>query len=216
MDDAFQHRYVKPGINILLTTFSRPYFNDYLIPVGLLRERLKGAERADLIIVTKCPKSLSPIEVDKYMTAIHPHKYQKVFFTYESYTSLQRVNSGKNELLAVLKQKKVVLITGIANAASILEFVKNQSQLIKHYHYPDHHGFSEKELDAMLDFSAKYDQKDLIFLTTEKDVERLRVLNNFGKFADSHSYTLPLSIKFYEDQEEAFLNRIINYVESNK
>lgn len=165
LDDAYQHRKVKPGFLILLTAFNNLYVDDWYLPTGNLRDSKKEASRAHVIIVTKCPKDISEAKQKKIIEKIKPKKRQKVLFSYLDYDSELK---GLNENLSLedLKTKKVTLVTGIANPEPLLLYLKERGITVEHLKYRDHHFFSENEL-------AIFNKKECI-LTTEKDYVRLK------------------------------------------
>lgn len=215
LDDVMQHRAVNPGMKIMLTTFSNPFFEDFVLPMGRLREARSGAKRADLIVVTKCPANLRISQMESLEKLINPKANQTVFFSTELYKNIAHIQDSEKKTLDFLNEKNVILLTGLASAKSVVEFVKSKSNLLKHFEFPDHHTFTEKELSAIITFvNSKNDGKTLV-LTTEKDAQRLRMLADFEKFAALPVYVLPLSIEFLGDSEQAFKNRIVDYVKSN-
>jgi len=215
LDDVMQHRAVNPGLKIMLTTFSNPFFEDFVLPAGRLREARSGAKRADIIVVTKCPAHLSASQMHTFEMLINPKADQTVFFSTELYKNIAHIQDSEKKPLDFLNGKNVILLTGLASAKSIVEFVKSRSNLLNHFEFADHHAFTEKELLSVINFvNAKNDEKTLV-LTTEKDAQRLRMLADFEKFAALPVYVLPLSIEFLGDSEQAFKNRIVDYVKSN-
>lgn len=162
LDDAFQHRYVKASRYVLLTTFDTPYFNDYLLPTGNLREARKGAARASDIVITKCPLDLNNELISTYVNAIKPKSYQKVYFSTICYE--KKVTNLKETIDLSNLPEQITVVTGIANASSFISFLSGYSN-IKHLEYPDHHRFTDKEIGLIKEAS--------ILITTEKDFVRL-------------------------------------------
>lgn len=163
LDDAFQHRKVKAGLNILLTTYSNVFTNDFLLPAGNLRESSSGAKRAQIIIVTKCPIDLSENEKIKIIKDINPKLYQSVFFSSIKYSdSLKSIETTKN----INDLSEFTLVTGIANATPLVYYLKGKNLNFEHLNYKDHHEFTEQDF-------AKFNTKNLI-VTTEKDFMRLQ------------------------------------------
>ena len=164
LDDAFQHRKVKAGFNILLTSYDNIYINDIVLPTGNLREPKSGAKRADVIIVTKCPNSISDAEKNKIIRSLKPLQHQHVFFSSIIYS-----NTIKNDVeeisLDKLKGKKFTLVTGIANAKPLVEYLNSEDLTFDHLNFKDHHDFSENDIKL-------FKSKELI-ITTEKDFMRL-------------------------------------------
>lgn len=172
LDDAFQHRKVKATSYILLTKYNDLYTNDFILPTGNLRESRRGANRADCIIVTKCPLHLSFEERECIVKKINPKNYQKVFFTTINYDT--ELKGGEKLLINDLQNKEVVLVTGIANPNPLLQYLSDKSIKFTHLKYPDHHHFSASELTDIQNTFDKINTNDKIILTTEKDYVRLK------------------------------------------
>lgn len=196
LDDAFQHRKVKAGLYVLLTSYDNLYVNDTMLPTGNLREYKSGAKRAQIIIVTKCPK-LSAKEKLKIKEQLKPKPYQKVFFSEIKYSSLV---FGKKEIsLSSFKNSSFVLVTGIANPKPLVSYLKkNQKMDFEHLQYPDHHNFTNKDIQHIK-------TKGKTVITTEKDYVRLH--NKIEEL-----YYIEIEIDFLENKEE-FNQIILNYVE---
>lgn len=165
LDDAFQHRKVKPGFNILLTAFDSLYVEDWYLPTGNLRDSKREARRADVIIVTKCPVELSEAERNEIRIKLNPSRQQKVLFSFLSYNKNLKGNGVFNSLDA-LRNQHITLVTGIANPIPLLTFLRNEGLSFDHYEFRDHHFFTEKEI-LML-------REKKCILTTEKDYVRLK------------------------------------------
>ena len=159
LDDAFQHRKVKPGLSILLTVYEHLYIDDWYLPTGNLRDSKQEANRANMIIVTKCPKGLSALESHEIIRKINPQVHQKVLFSYLSYNK-ELKGSGEYKLLESLKNKKVTLVTGIANPDPLVSFLQEENISFDHMKFNDHHFFTKKEV-------AVLSEKECV-LTTEK------------------------------------------------
>ncbi len=163
LDDAFQHRRVKADINILLTTHSKPFYNDYVLPVGRLRESRKGKNRADIIVVTKSPDLLTLEEKASIKEQIRPNKNQEVLFSTIKYA--EKIFSQKQSL-DFNGFDDFLLITGIANPNPLLQYLEKHGKTFEHMNFPDHHQFTSKELNNFQNLSKP-------ILTTEKDFTRL-------------------------------------------
>ncbi len=171
LDDAFQHRRVKASFYILLTKFNDLYTDDFLLPTGNLRESRRGSNRANVIVVTKCPENMSEEEQEKLVKKIKPNSKQHVFFSSILYSP--QINGFKQLQLNELKGYKILLITGIANPGSLLNFFKKNKYDFEHIKYPDHHNFTEKEIATIKARFQGIKDSDKILLTTEKDYMRL-------------------------------------------
>ena len=165
LDDAFQHRSVKAGFHILLTSFDDLYTDDILLPTGNLREPRQGAERADVIVVTKCPEDVSEETKQEIKRKINPLRHQEVFFGSIAYANSIR-NKEIHIDLETLKSQPFTLVTGIANPKPLVAYLRTLGLQFEHLKFKDHHEFNESELKILK-------QKHLI-VTTEKDMMRLR------------------------------------------
>ncbi|WP_281540880.1 tetraacyldisaccharide 4'-kinase [Maribacter aestuarii] len=164
LDDAFQHRWVKAGLNILLTSYDNLYVDDWFLPTGNLRDAKKEANRAQLIIVTKCPEDLSKSSANKIIKKINPVENQLVLFTKLEY---DKGLKGQSEVLDInqLRNTQFTLITGIANPEPLVTHLKSKGLKFEHLPFKDHHFFTEKEIENL--------KKKRLILTTEKDYVRL-------------------------------------------
>ncbi|MEN8124096.1 MAG: tetraacyldisaccharide 4'-kinase [Bacteroidota bacterium] len=207
LDDAFQHRKVNAGLNILLTTHEKLYIDDIVLPAGDLREKKSGAARADIIIVTKCNKQLSEEEQFKTSQKLNPELNQTVFFSKIVYED--SVKSKSDEIkIDELFNFDVLLVTGIAKTQPLIDFLNNKKIRFKHLKYPDHHNFTINEIGKIENEFLKISNKKKIILTTEKDfVRTFEEVNN-------KVYYLPIITKFISNEND-FNKLIINYVQQN-
>ena len=216
LDDAFQHRYVKPGINILLVDYHRLIIYDKLLPAGRLREPQSGKDRADIVIITKCPKDLKPMEFRVLTKAMNLYPYQSLYFTtieYESLTPLFAKEKSTIEKEA-LEDKHVMLITGIASPKQIIIDLKPHVKEMTTLAFSDHHQFKSKDIMKINEtFNAIKGEK--IIVTTEKDATRLEQLDGLSEEVKQNLYVLPIKVKFMINQEEEFNDKIIDYVRKN-
>ncbi len=172
LDDAYQHRKVKASTYVLLTKYSDLYVDDFMLPTGNLRESKRGAKRADIILITKCPESLSEDEQQRIIKKIGVEKKQQIFFTTISYDEKLKGNDSKL-LISDLKEKEVLLVTGIANPSSLLSFLSKENIKYKHLKYPDHYDFTDKDITDIKNKFKELPSSDKLILTTEKDFMRL-------------------------------------------
>lgn len=205
LDDAFQHRKLKAGLNILLTEYANPYSKDYILPMGNLREPRSGAKRAKVIVVTKCPKTLTQEDKDKFKKSLKIRKNQFLFFSKIVYSE-ELGHLQFEETIGSLKEHNVLLITGIANSKGLLKYVESRFAKVNHLKYPDHYDFKPgdiKEIDAV------YEEMEgpKIMLTTEKDYMRLKSEHRILR----KLYYLPISIEI--DDEQKFNSIIKSYVQ---
>ncbi len=214
LDDAFQHRYVKPGINILLVDYHRLIIYDTLLPAGRLREPVKSKDRADIVIVTKCPKDLKPMEFRVITKAMKLYPYQQLFFSTHEFGALRSVFGEDQMPLTSLADKNVLLLTGIASPEQMLAELQTYNKTVTPMAFSDHHAFSKKDVERINDtFSALPSPK--LIVTTEKDETRLLQVEGLSDEVKKHLYVLPIKIQILLDQEEAFNQSIISYVRKN-
>ena len=198
LDDAYQHRRVKAGLYILLTSYGDLYANDYILPAGNLREGRSGAMRAGIIVVTKCPPDLSAEEQNKIIDKLKPLKGQKVYFTAIAYDD--NVYSEKESIqLITLADTPKILVAGIAKPKPFFEHLSENGDNCMAY--PDHHDFTEGELATLNILS-----ETKIIITTEKDYMRLK-----GKLPADRLYYLPIKSEFL-NQADNFNKTVLNHV----
>ncbi|PKP18598.1 MAG: tetraacyldisaccharide 4'-kinase, partial [Bacteroidetes bacterium HGW-Bacteroidetes-21] len=177
LDDAFQHRYVKPGLSILLTDYNRLLTRDYIMPYGYLRESSSMKRQAGIIIVTKTPENIPPINRRLVEKEIAPLPYQYLFFTtikYNNPVALEENAEIKFKVSFESKKYDILLISGIANPETLLTHVRKYARILKHMPFPDHHNFSEKDINGIVDqFNSFSLSPEKIIVTTEKDAIRI-------------------------------------------
>ncbi len=202
LDDAFQHRKVKAGFYILLTTFSDLYCKDYMLPTGNLRESRSGANRANLIIVTKCPKTISETEQSKIRKKLKLKNYQHLFFSYIEYDD-KIYSENENLTVSEIKVRPKLLLAGIAKPKPFFDFLKNETDEV--LTFPDHHHFSEKDIE-----NIKVKAKNNLIITTEKDFVRLQ-----GQLPHEQLFYLPIKSSFVSNGND-FDKSILEYVEQQQ
>jgi tetraacyldisaccharide 4'-kinase len=217
LDDAFQHRRITPGINILLIDYNRPIDEDLLLPAGRLREGSVQIRRANVIIITKCPNELTPIMRRILQKNVFLKPYQSLYFTTLIYGKLTSVFAGNQTMeLDELKNYSVVLVTGIATNAGIKDYLNRFSKNIYMLDFPDHHAYNEKDIIHITETLDSIAGEKKIVITTEKDMIRLRETLNLEEQFKEILFYLPIQIKFLEEQGTLFDQKILNYVGENK
>jgi len=199
LDDAFQHRSVVPGLNILLTQYNEPFFQDHLLPLGTLREPRSAYERGDIIVVSKCPAQLSDEEKEDYLTLLKPTKKQKVFFTKYRYQDPYFMYDPSTRI-KLNKDSHVILISAIAKVNYLqehLESVTNVDNVVK---FEDHHYFSDLELEQFKKIYDNIGEENAFFLTTEKDAMRLDLHRPYLMEHKIPIFVLPIEVEFLEDE----------------
>lgn len=214
LDDAFQHRYVKPGINILLVDYHRLIIYDKMLPAGRLREPLSGKNRADIVIITKCPKDLKPMEFRVLTKAMDLYPFQKLYFTSINYDTPKGVFEEKQIELDKLQDFHVLLLTGIASPKQMEHDLKPMTKDITNLSFGDHHSFKGKDIDRINDAFESMPEPRII-ITTEKDAVRLRETEGLYEKVKSNMYELPIKVSFMLDQQDNFNEKIISYVRKN-
>ncbi len=215
LDDAFQHRHVKPGINILLVDYHRLIIYDRLLPAGRLREPLSGKNRADIVIVTKCPQDMKPMDFRVIMRAMNLYPYQKLFFTTLKYGRLIPAYCGeKRRLDSIGKNENILLLTGIASPEHMVTDLKPYTENIIQMNFPDHHQFTPKDIKMINEKFAGMPSPKII-ITTEKDNTRLFGMEGLSEEVRHNIFILPVEVSFMQEQEEMFNEKIIGYVRKN-
>lgn len=210
LDDAFQHRTVKAGLNILLTDYQNLYTTDFFLPAGDLRDSRQSAERAQIIIVTKCKPGLQPDEKQSILKELNLAETQQLFFTKIEYTKAYHLFSGS--AFDIGDDVTVLLICGIANPRPLQEYLTSHVQSYEMLRYPDHHIFSIDDLEEIKKQFGKIASGNKILVTTEKDGVRLK------KFADILNdfpiYVLPIKHQFMFDEGRFFDRAVLDFVGS--
>ncbi len=215
MDDAYQHRAVKPGLSILLFDYHQIKKPKLLLPAGDYRESFDGRKRADIIIVSKCPREISSAERLQIEKLIHPFEHQKLFFSTIVYQEKLLHFTNEQELLAndIDEQTTVLLITGIAKPAPFLEKINQYTTKITHHGYPDHHQFSQKNmLKLVAEFNAIKSDKKVIIIT-QKDAVRLKDDKFERLLRGLPIYEWPISVDFLDDKKTTFDTLIKKYAQ---
>ena len=211
LDDAYQHRALKPGFNILLFDYNKLFDPHFVLPAGNLREPISGKWRADMMVITKCPANLSEEEKTKCYYRVNPQSWQPLFFTSINYLPLQDMQQ-RPVGYKIDADTTVFLLTGIANPAPLVSHIASTTDNIIHHNYPDHHQFTLKNIAKLAaEFSACRSQKKVI-VTTEKDAQRLALHNLLPAVSRLFVLVIPIGIQFLGDAQQNFDELVINYV----
>ena len=212
LDDAFQHRYVKPGLSIVLIEYGRLQ-GDYMLPAGRLREPMSGLHRADIIVVTKCPDNLSEEEKGIARDVIRQHAEKPVFFSRMVYQDLEPVFCGDSRLLdSVDASTNVLIVSGIAHPQPLFTEVCRRTTLVKHLAYADHHDFSAADIQRINSAFAALPTPRLL-ITTEKDAARLTSIKGLSDEVRQATWQLPICVDI--DDQEGFDKLITDYLNKN-
>jgi len=215
LDDAYQHRYVKPGLNILLIDYHRLITSDKMLPAGRLRESAKEIKRADIVIVTKCPNDLTPMNYRVLTRTIPLLPYQSLFFTSIVYGQPRQLFGTETRPLESLQSNEhIMLIAGIASPEQIIADLKQHCFNIHNVKFSDHHQFTKRDVQR-INREFELTPMPRLIITTEKDAMRLRELEGLSDEVKKSIYVLPIEIKINLDQEEDFNEKITDYVRKN-
>ena len=215
LDDAFQHRYVKPGLSILLTDYHRLYSDDLVLPAGTLREFRQGAARADMVIVTKTPRIFSPITRRRILEDLRCAPRQKVYFSYIRYDEPLTVFDQPG-LAFPARTTNILLFTGIANDYPLREHLERMCSELVVMKFADHHRYDHHDMvNIVRKFNDLPTQKKIL-VTTEKDVTRLKTPELSGELKNLPLFCVPMAIDFHGSDKEQFDNDILQYVDKNQ
>lgn len=212
LDDAFQHRSVKAGLNILLTDYNNLFTRDFFLPTGDLRDQRSSYERAQVIVVTKCPPLLSDEERGMIINEISPLPHQKVFFTTIAYGAPYHIID--HSPVSINEQTEVLLVTGIANPRSLKNYLEERTDTYYQMNYSDHHIFS---IDDWRDITKRFNQIEAdkkIILTTEKDATRLLKFDQ--ELAGVPFYVIPIEHCFLFGEGTMFDSIVLKFIENFK
>lgn len=218
LDDAFQHRYVKPSYSILLTDYNCLMSSDELLPAGRLREPAYYAEKANMVVVTKCPPGVNPLEIRLTANDLHVFPYQDLFYTTFRYGQLIPVFGDQTERLplSILKGKEVIALTGIVNPRPMHRIIRKQTRKLTLMEYPDHYEFKRKDIDDLKASFNSIPEEEKFIVTTEKDAARLRTAKGLDDDLKKAIYSLPIQVVFINDGEQNLFNsKILKHARKN-
>jgi len=220
LDDAMQHRYVTPSLTIMLTDYNNMYYEDYMLPVGDLRESSFNVYRADIVIVTRCVGDIKPISlriIDKNMSLM---AHQLLCFSEVQYLDLQpvfpdainRTNRIITDFASIASDTNILLITGIANPQSLINKINTVSSHVQVFTFPDHHEFTPEDIERIDLSFRKLDIDKSVIITTEKDSMRLKMLDYLPDTWKPLLYYVPIKMKFLFGRDEQFNSRVLSHV----
>ena len=212
LDDAFQHRRINAGLNILLTEYQHLYCDDFLFPAGSLRDVRSAAKRANIIVVSKSPKTLDEAEKQQIINKLKPTEKQKVFFSTLEYDTLQPLNEAAKQFSAETAES-VMAFCGIANPKPFVEELKKNYKTVDFLQFADHYAYTENDVKTILKRFETLDDDKKIIVTTEKDAARLANSSYLCQFETAPLYDSPVGVRFHE--EKKFNEEILNYVRKN-
>ncbi len=204
LDDAFQHRSVKAHLNILLTTFQQPFFSDHLLPAGLLRESRSGAKRADLVVVTKCPDTITEGLKKEFKDRILQHAGLKtpVLFSQIMYGKPYPIEEGSEF------STSIILLSGLANDELFVKFCRNNFNVLEILSFPDHHDYVETDFVKLKKARQNYPDHEVVLLTTEKDAAKVKSTAPEGFMGEISIFVLPILVGFSSGDTEILMQQI--------
>jgi len=221
LDDAFQHRAIKPTLSIVLVDYNRPTFKDYLLPLGRLRDLPERTGAADIVIVTKCPTYIDEAEKSRWAENLGIREYdaqtcsgtrkngrkQSIFFTCIAYDTAKAVFPEGDS--RYLYSKRLILFSGIANDAPLRNYLCGDYKIVKHFNFPDHHRFSRADMLSIRDAADIY--PTAVVMTTEKDCQRVRDCRHVTGGLKPRMFHAPIKVEFLSDQDrETFRSTVIS------
>jgi tetraacyldisaccharide 4'-kinase len=210
LDDAFQHRSVKPGLNILLTQYRLPFTRDWLLPSGRLREWRSAYQRADIIIVTKCPRNISETEKTNLIKEIKPLPNQKMFFS--EYENLQPYKIFSKEPVPLNKDANAILVCALANADYLADYLESEVNRIRRLEFADHHSYTNYDISRLLHLYQQWNVGKKIIITTEKDATRLEKHKDYILKHNMPIYVMPAKVSFVGSDGIAFDQEIKDFL----
>lgn len=205
LDDAYQHRYLKADWYVLLTTYGRPFYDDYLLPVGRLREGRRNANRADAVVVTKCPDTISPEEKKIISARIKTYIREEtpVYFAGLRYDKPYPLEAGE-----MRQHKNLVLVTGIVDYRPMLNELNKNHRVLEVMSFPDHHRYSENDMIKIRDVCEKYKESRPAIVTTEKDAVKLKNKKLLKILPQLPVFALPVEVVMDKKDEQDLLHRV--------
>jgi len=207
LDDAYQHRSVTPDLNILLSDYNRPFYKDFVMPAGLLRESRKNARRADIVVVTKCPDDLIESDMLQIEKRIKFYSGEDVSVYFSGIRYMDPVKVYGNHSLS----NHIFLFSGVANGEPLEKYVDSTYHLLEHKQYRDHYEFNARDLNALIHSFKRYEVKDKSFLTTEKDMVRLLSMKE-QLLVDYPVFYLPIELYLLKN-EDSFAKLLLSKVD---
>ena len=216
LDDAFQHRYVRPGFSILLTDYNNLIYKDCFLPTGTLRDSFSQRKRANVVIVTKCPRDLSDGEQQKIIGKLKLQSHQQVYFTSYTYGDIEPVFGDEETAINPNSHPNVIALAGIANPKPFFGHLKDLYTVDHTIQLPDHYHFTEKKIRAIFERISALKNRTSIVITTEKDAARIKEFNNLPSQVKRVFFFIPIRVSFLNGKEEEFNCKIHEYARESK
>lgn len=219
LDDAFQHRYVKPTVSVVLTEYNRPLYDDKMLPYGRLREPLRGINRANIVVATKCPESMTDLDYALFKKNLDLFPYQDVFFSRYSYQNLMPMfpeySSSVPSLAWMDQSDSVLAVAGVENPRPFIRYLKSFLPRVRVNIFPDHHAFSRKDMETLLKRYKTMPGHTRIMVTTEKDAVRMMASQHFPPELKAVSYYVPVKVEFSSRGGATFIETLIRRIKNS-
>lgn len=200
LDDIYQHRAIRPDLNILLIDYNRPIYSDHILPFGNLREDAENTDRADIVIISKCPKDMQPVDMLSVRVQVNPFPYQNLYFTYLDYHKPKSINGGQATELTGFD---ILAVTGISQPQHLYNHLKCYSDHIHHLSFPDHHFFTDTDIAHIVKQFELLNPEHRAIIITEKDRARLDI-DRLPDEIRPHIYSIGIEVKFLFDMQDKF------------
>ncbi len=205
LDDVYQHRAITPDINILLIDYNRPVYYDHHLPLGQLRESNNNTDRADIIIITKCPDDIMPVDRLAIRSQINPFPFQKLLFSKISYCTPSPIYNTQIE--TQFTNKHIIAVSGLAQDNSYIKHLQSINKSLSRFNFPDHHNYTHKDVKRIEKEISRLGDKEYIIVITEKDKAKFDALQ-LPASINEHIFTIGIKIEFLFNEEETFTNAI--------
>lgn len=220
LDDAFQHRYVKPAVSIVITEFNRPLYNDKMLPYGRLREPIRGINRADIVVVSKCPETMRDLDYALFKKNLGLFPYQEIFFSRYAYQSLVPLFPDQSQSVPCLEwmdgHDSILAVAGIDNPRPFIHYLKSFAPKVRVNIFSDHHSFNRKDLELLLNRYKTMKGNNKILITTEKDAVRMAASPYFPPELRAVTYYLPVKVEFTSHGHLNFAQSLMKLIRNSK
>lgn len=216
LDDAYQYRRLNAGLSILLIDYNRLIADDKLLPIGRLREPACNTDRADIIVITKCPKEIKPVDVMTTRKRIYLYPFQQLFFSSISYEKPKPIYPSSQDKPISLNKSSILAVSGIASNQTFYEHLQLLSSNLQTISFPDHHFFNDDDFRNIEQTFEKITGKNKIIIVTEKDKARLLANNNVPKKLKPYLYSIGIEIRILNNEKKKFDNQIQYFVKHKK
>ena len=208
LDDGYQHRWVNAGLNLLLTNINKPFYKDYLLPYGNLRESKKQCKRADYLVITNSHKVDNKLK-NEIISNVSKYCKKEMFFSGVKYQ--KPIGIFNNNILDNITKRKIVLVTGIADSIELKNYLNKETEIIKHFEFADHHNYNKEDIMDILSYYKSLKDIKKLILTTEKD--RVKLIQHESLLKDFELYFLPIDVEV--NKKEEFEKILLDYVRTN-